>query len=98
MSTKLYFGSLSYNTTDATLKDACSEFGTVVSASVVMDRMSGRSRGFGFVEMSTEEEAQKVIEALNGKELDGRQITVNEARPQESRPRGGGFGGQRSRF
>ena len=91
MAKKLYVGGLSYDTTDGTLRDTFAEAGTVESATVIMDRMSGRSKGFGFVEMSTEEEAQKAIEMFNGKELDGRSITVNEARPQEARPRGGGF-------
>lgn len=96
MSKKLYIGGLSYSTQDQTLKDVFSEAGTVESATVIMDKMSGRSRGFGFVEMSTDEEAQKAIEMFNGKELDGRTITVNEARPQEARPprQGGGFGGR----
>lgn len=93
MAKKLYFGNLSYNTTDETLKEACAQFGTVESATVITDRMSGRSKGFGFVEMSTDEEAQKVIAELNGKNLDGRDIKVNEARPQEDRPRRGGGGG-----
>ena len=98
MAKKLYFGGLSYDTTNDGLRDACSKFGTVDSATVIMDRMSGRSKGFGFVEMSTDEEAQKVIEALNGTMLDGREITVNEARPMEARPpRSGGFGGGRKR-
>jgi len=89
MANKLYFGNLSYDTTDESLNKACTEFGTVVSATVIKDRMSGRSKGFGFVEMSTEEEAKKVIDAMNGKDFEGRNIKVNEARPQE--PRSGGF-------
>ena len=96
MAKKLYVGGLSYSTTEDTLRAAFAELGTVESATVIMDKMSGRSKGFGFVEMSTEEEAQKAIDTLNGKELDGRTITVNEARPQEPRrdgDRGGGFGG-----
>lgn len=84
MAKKLYVGGLSYNTTENTLKELFAQAGTVDSAAVIMDRMSGRSKGFGFIEMSTEEEAQKAIELFNGKELDGRTITVNEARPQES--------------
>jgi len=106
---KLYIGGLSYNTTDTGLKDAFSQAGEVVSASVVMDKMSGRSRGFGFVEMSTEDDAQKAIDLWNGKELDGRTLVVNEARPMSDRPRrsggfdrgggrggfGGGYGGRR---
>jgi len=97
MAKKLYFGNLSYDTTGDGLKDACSPFGTVETATVITDKMSGRSKGFGFVEMSSDEEAQKVIEAMDGKELDGRQIKVNEARPMEDRPRGG-FGGGRNNF
>lgn len=95
MAKKLYVGGLSYDTVENTLKDLFSQAGTVESATIIMDRMSGRSKGFGFVEMSSDEEAQKAIEMFNGKELDGRNITVNEARPMESRPpRGGGFGGR----
>jgi len=93
MGTKLYVGSLSYDTTDDSLKQHFSQAGNVVSASVLVDRMSGRSRGFGFVEMATPEEAAKAIEMFNGQELDGRTIVVNEAKPMEPRaPRGGGFG------
>ncbi len=97
MAKKLYFGNLSYSTTDDSLKSACAPYGTVATATVITDRMSGRSKGFGFVEMSSDEEAQAVIDALNGKELDGRAIVVNEARPQEDRPArtGGGYGGGR---
>ena len=92
MAKKLYVGGLSYNTTESQLKDTFSEAGTVESANVITDKMSGRSKGFGFVEMSSDEEAQKAVEMFNGKELDGRSITVNEARPMESRPpRQGGF-------
>ena len=83
---KLYIGGISYSTTDDGLRDAFAQAGTVTSASVIMDRMSGRSKGFGFVEMSTPEEAQKAIEMWNGKELDGRTLTVNVARPQTERP------------
>src|SRR3989344_6411083 len=86
MATKLYVGSLSYNTTDDQLKQHFSQAGNVVSATVITDRMSGRSKGFGFVEMGTEEEAQKAIEMFNGKDLDGRNVTVNVARPMEDRP------------
>ncbi len=94
MAKKLYIGSLSYDTTDESLKNAFSQAGAVESASVLMDKMSGRSRGFGFVEMATDEDAQKAIEMWNGKELDGRTIIVNEARPMTDRPaRSGGFGG-----
>jgi RNA recognition motif-containing protein len=98
MAKKLYFGNLSYDTTGDGLKDACSKFGTVETATVITDKMSGRSKGFGFVEMSSDEEAQKVIEAMDGKSLDGREIKVNEARPMEDRPRTGGFGGGRNNF
>ena len=90
MAKKLYIGGLSYDTNENTLKEAFSKAGAVESATVIMDKMSGRSRGFGFVEMSSDEEAQKAIEMFNGKDFDGRTITVNEARPQESRSGGGG--------
>jgi cold-inducible RNA-binding protein len=101
MAKKLYVGGLPYSTTEEGLRDLFSQAGTVESASVITDRASGRSKGFGFVEMSTEEEAQKAIETLNGKDFEGRNITVNEARPQEARPpRSGGFsrGGGGGRF
>jgi RNA recognition motif-containing protein len=87
MAKKLYVGNLSYDMTDDALKDTFSQAGTVESAIIIKDKMSGRSKGFGFVEMSTDEEAQKAIEMLNGKEFDGRALTVNEARPMEERPR-----------
>ncbi len=87
MAKKLYVGNLSYDMSEDALKEAFSQAGTVESAIVIKDKMSGRSKGFGFVEMSTDEEAQKAIEMLNGKELDGRALTVNEARPMEERPR-----------
>jgi len=87
MAKKLYVGSLSYDTTEDTLKDAFSQAGTVESATVIMDKMTGRSKGFGFVEMASDEEAQKAIEMLNGKEIDGRAVVVNEARPMEDRPK-----------
>ena len=99
MAKKLYIGSLSYDTTDESLRNAFSQAGAVESASVLMDKMSGRSRGFGFVEMANDEDAQKAIEMWNGKELDGRTIIVNEARPMTDRPaRSGGFGGGRGGF
>lgn len=88
MAKKLYVGNLSYNTTDDSMRETFAQAGTVESATVIMDRMSGRSRGFGFVEMSTDEEAQAAIEMFNGKEIDGREVTVNEARPMTDRPRG----------
>src|SRR3990167_4667286 len=94
MANKLYVGSLSYNTTDDQLKQHFSEAGEVTSATVITDKMSGRSKGFGFVEMATEEGAQKAVEMFNGQEFDGRSIVVNEARPMQPRaPRQGGFGG-----
>lgn len=92
MAKKLFVGGLSYETTEETLKEAFSSVGTVESATVIMDKFSNRSKGFGFVEMSSEEEAKKAIETLNGKEIDGRSVTVNEARPMEVRSgQGGGF-------
>lgn len=92
MATKLFVGSLSWNTTDDQLKDFFATAGTVVSASVIVDRDTNRSKGFGFVEMSSDAEAKAAVEQLNNKELDGRTIVVNEARPREERPRGS-FGG-----
>lgn len=93
MSNKLFVGNLSFNTTENDLQDAFAAHGTVVEANIMMDRMSGRSRGFAFVTMSTPEEAQKAIEALHGAQLDNRALTVNVARPKEERPRGAGGGG-----
>jgi len=90
MNTKLFVGNLSFNTTENDLHDAFAAHGTVVEANLMVDRMSGRPRGFGFVTMSTEEEAQKAITAMNGASLDGRALTVNIARPKEERPPGGG--------
>lgn len=98
MATKLFIGSLAWATTDESLAALFSQVGTVTSARVITDRATGRSKGFGFVEMSTDEEAQRAVAELNGKDLDGRQIVVNEARPMEPRDnssRGGGFGGGR---
>lgn len=86
MATKLYVGNLSWNTTEDGLKDIFSQAGSVVSATIMTDRMTGRSRGFAFVEMGSDQEAQKAIESLNGKEIDGRAIVVNEAKPQSERP------------
>jgi RNA recognition motif-containing protein len=93
MATKLFVGSLAWATNDDSLKDFFAGAGTVVSASVIMDRETSRSKGFGFVEMSSEEEAKAAVEQLNGKELDGRAVVVSEARPREDRPRGGNGGG-----
>ena len=98
MAKKLYVGGLPYSTKDEELKEAFSQAGAVESANVIVDKMTGRSRGFGFVEMATDEDAQKAIEMWNGKELGGRKLIVNEAKPMEARPprREGGFGGGRS--
>lgn len=93
MSTKLFVGNLSYDITENDLQDAFAAHGTVVEANLMMDRATGRPRGFAFVTMSSPEEAQKAIDALNGKELAGRALTVNIARPREERPAGGGGGG-----
>ena len=95
MNTKLFVGNLSFNTTENDLQDAFAAHGTVVEANLMVDRMSGRPRGFGFVTMSSPEEAQKAIEALHGASLDGRNLTVNIARPREERPAGGGRGPRR---
>ena len=107
MATKLFVGSLAWATTDDSLSALFSQVGTVTSARVITDRATGRSKGFGFVEMSSDEEAQKAVAELNGKDLDGRAIVVNEARPMEprdnssrggfggGRPAGGGYGGGR---
>jgi len=92
MSTKLYVGNLSFNTSSEQLETIFGETGTVQSASIVEDRETGRSRGFGFVEMSTKEEAQAAITALDGKDVDGRNLKVNEAKPRENRSGGGGGG------
>lgn len=96
MSTKLYVGNLSFRTTSDDLKEAFSAAGTVESATIIEDRETGRSRGFGFVEMATPEEGAAAIEQFNGKDLGGRNLTVNEARPKADRGgggRGGGYGG-----
>jgi RNA recognition motif-containing protein len=90
MSSKLFVGNLSFNTTENDLQDAFAAHGTVTETNLMMDRVSGRPRGFGFVTMSSPEEAQKAIAALNGAQLDGRALTVNVARPREERPAGGG--------
>lgn len=85
MNKKLFVGNLSYNLSEDALRDVFSEIGTVESVAIITDRMSGRSKGFAFVEMATEDEAQKAIDGLNGKEVDGRGITVSEARPPKER-------------
>lgn len=97
MATKLYVGSLAYSVNDDKLKEIFAEAGTVVSAQVILDRDSNQSKGFGFVEMSTEDEAKEAIKTLNGKEVDGRALMVNEARPKEDRSSGGGGGGFNNR-
>ena len=94
MSNKLFVGNLSFQTTENDLQDAFAAHGTVTEANIMMDRMSGRPRGFGFVTMSSPEEAQKAIAAMNGAQLGGRALTVNIARPREERPGGGGGGGR----
>ena len=98
MSTKLFVGNISFKTTENDLQDAFAAHGTVVEANLMMDRATGRPRGFGFVTMGSPEEAQKAIEAMNGASLDGRALTVNIARPKEDRPPGGGGGGGRREF
>jgi len=91
MGRKLYVGNLTYQTDSSMLQDMFTSFGTVVSAEVIADRETGRSKGFGFVEMGSDEEAQTAIAEMNGKDIGGRALTVNEAKPKE--PRSGGFGG-----
>ena len=105
MNTRMYVGNLSFNTTESDLYDAFAAHGVVVEANLMLDRESGRPRGFAFVTMSTEEEAQKAIDALNGATLDERTLKVNIARPREERARGprrdfggGGGGGRRNRY
>ena len=93
MGRKLYVGNLSYDTTDGMLEQLFAEFGTVQSAQVIMDRDTGRSKGFGFVEMGSDKEAQAAIAALSGKQVGGRSLTVNEAKPREDRGGGRGYGG-----
>lgn len=93
MAAKLYVGNLPYSVGDADLEAMFAPHGTVQSAQVIMDRDTGRSKGFGFVEMGSSQEAQAAITAMNGKELEGRKLTVNEARPREERRPGGGGGG-----
>jgi RNA recognition motif-containing protein len=107
MSAKLFVGNLSFNITENDLQDAFAAHGTVTEANLMMDRTTNRPRGFGFVTMSSAEEAQKAIDALNGKEMDGRALTVNVAKPREERSGGGGrreyaggggYGGGRNRY
>src|SRR5436305_1505112 len=99
MGKKLYVGNLAYSVTDSTLEQLFGQHGTVQSAQVIMDRDTGRSKGFGFVEMGNDQEASAAITALNLKEVDGRTLTVNEARPREDRgTHGGGGGGSRGGY
>ena len=102
MGKKLYVGNLSYDVTDSALEQMFAPHGTVQSAQVIMDRDTGRSKGFGFVEMGSDQEAQAAIRAMNGKEVDGRALTVNEAKPREDRGGGGGgrggYGGGRGGY
>ena len=93
MNTKLFVGNLSYNTTENDIQDAFAAHGTVAEVNLMLDRMTGRSRGFAFVTMGTPEEAQKAVQAMNGATLHDRALTVNIARPREERPPGGGGGG-----
>jgi len=95
MNNKLFVGNLSFNTTENDLQDAFAAHGTVLEANLMMDRASGRPRGFAFVTMGTDEEAQKALNAMNGTNLDGRDLTVNVARPREERSGGGGGGRSR---
>ena len=95
MGNKLFVGGLSFNTTENDLQDAFAAHGTVSEVNLITDRMSGKSKGFAFVTMGSDEEAQKAIAGMNGKVLDGRNLTVNEARPREERGGGGGGGGGR---
>src|SRR5215216_364380 len=98
MGKKLYVGNLSYDVDSSALEQMFAPHGTVESAQVISDRDTGRSKGFGFVEMSTEAEAQAAITAMNGADSNGRALTVNEAKPREERPRGGGGGGGRGGY
>ncbi len=93
MGTKLFVGNLSFNTTEGDLLDLFKQAGNVTSCELIMDKFTSKSRGFAFVQMGTDDEAKNAITQFNGKELDGRALTVNEARPREDRPRGGGGGG-----
>ena len=94
MSNKLFVGNLSFDTTENDLQDAFAAYGSVTETNLMMDRETGRPRGFGFITMSSVEEAQKAIEGMNGKSVDGRALTVNVAKPREERPPGGGGGGR----
>ncbi len=93
MATRLFVGNLTYDSTENDLQDYFSQAGTVLSVNIMQDRATGRSRGFAFVEMASQEEALKAVEMFHQKDFQGRALTVNEARPREERPPGGGFGG-----
>ena len=95
MATRLFVGNLSFNTTEGDILELFKKAGNVTSCTLIVDKFTNKSKGFAFVEMGSQEEATKAIGECNGKELDGRALTVNEARPREERPRGGGFGGGR---
>lgn len=100
MGTKLYIGNLAYSATEESISEIFNQHGSVASCKLITDRETGRSKGFGFVEMSTEDEAQNAISGLDGTQVDGRQMRVSEARPKEDRPSGGfrgGFGGEQRR-
>ncbi|MCC5023992.1 MAG: RNA-binding protein [Candidatus Synoicihabitans palmerolidicus] len=94
-SSKLYVGNMSFKTSEDELRDAFAEYGSVTDVYVAMDKITGRPRGFAFVTMATDEEAAKAAEGMNGRDFGGRALTVNEARPKEDRPRGGGYGDRR---
>lgn len=98
MGTRLFVGNLSFNSTEGDVLDLFKQAGTVVKCELMVDKFTSKSRGFAFVEMGSQDEANKAIELCNGKELDGRALTVNEARPREERPPGGGGGGGRRDF
>ena len=98
MNSKLFVGNLSFNTTENDLQDAFAAYGTVTEANLMMDRATGRPRGFGFITMGTPEEAQAAIDALNGKDMGGRALTVNVAKPREERPAGGHSSGGRREY
>ena len=93
MGTRLYVGNMSFNTTEGDMQRLFEEAGQVVGCDLIVDKFTSRSKGFGFVEMGSQEDANKAIELLNGKDVDGRALTVNEARPREERGGGGGYGG-----
>jgi len=95
MATKLFVGNLTYNTTENELQDHFAQAGTVISVNIMQDRATGRSRGFAFIEMGSQAEANKAIEMFHQKDFQGRPLTVNEARPREERPPGGGYGASR---